>query len=293
MKVAIYGRSFPEAYNPIIQELFNRLALQNWEVFVFDAFLNYLKPRIVLNNNVQSYQLLADIKYWPEYLISIGGDGSMLDSVAQVKNTAIPILGINTGRLGFLSNIFKEDIQTAIDALVSKNFKIEQRSLLELTCNGQTLFGENNFALNEFAIHKKDSSTMMTVHAYINDEYLNAYWADGLIIATPTGSTAYSMSCGGPIVLPDSKNFIITPIAPHNLNVRPVVIPDNAIIKLKAEGRSVQFLVSLDSRSQTFDSNYELTLKKASFLVNIIQLHDQNFLTTMRNKLMWGLDKRN
>jgi NAD+ kinase len=293
MKIAIYGRSFNESYNAIIQELFDRLALQQWDVYIFEAFYSYLKPRINFSQTIKTYTALADIKYWPEYLVSIGGDGSMLDSVALVKNSGIPILGINTGRLGFLSNIFKDDIQAAIDALVTKNYKVEERSLIELTCNGQTLFGENNLALNEFSIHKKDSSTMMTVHAYINDVYLNSYWADGLIVATPTGSTAYSMSCGGPIVLPDAKNFIITPIAPHNLNVRPVVIPDNAVIRLKAEGRSSQFLASLDSRSETFNANHELILKKAGFNINIIQLHEQNFLSTMRNKLMWGMDKRN
>jgi len=292
MKLAIYGRSFNESFIPVIQSLFDRLAMQNAEVFIFEAFYSYLKPRINFSFPVKTYHGLADMKYWPDYLISIGGDGSMLDSIALVKNTGIPILGINTGRLGFLSNISTDDIQAAVDALVSKNYKIETRSLLELT-TASGLFGENNFALNELTIHKKDSSTMMTVHAYINNQYLNSYWADGLIIATPTGSTAYSLSCGGPIVLPDSKNFIITPVAPHNLNVRPVVIPDSAEITLKADGRSAQFLASLDSRSETFDSEIEFKVKKASFGANLIQLHSQDFLTTMRNKLTWGADKRN
>lgn len=292
MKLAIYGRSFNEEYNPVIQGLFDRLALQGDEVFVFDAFYSYLKPRIHFSSEVKTYMGLADMKYWPDYVISIGGDGSMLDTVALVKNTGIPILGINTGRLGFLSNISKDDIQIAIDALVSKNYKIESRSLLELQTQNK-LFGENNFALNELTIHKKDSSNMMTVHAYMNDEYLNSYWADGLIIATPTGSTAYSMSCGGPIVHPDAKNFIITPIAPHNLNVRPFVLPDSAVLKLRAEGRSEQFYAALDARSEIFSPDNELIVKKAGFVVNLIQLHSQNFLTTMRNKLMWGMDKRN
>lgn len=292
MKLAIYGRSFNESFNPVIQSLFDRLAVQSAEVFIFDAFNSYLQPRINFSFPVKTFVGLADMKYWPDYVISIGGDGSMLDSIALVKNTGIPILGINTGRLGFLSNISTDDVQQAIDALVSKNYKIETRSLLELT-TASNLFGENNFALNELTIHKKDSSTMMTVHAYINNEYLNSYWADGLIIATPTGSTAYSLSCGGPIVLPDSKNFIITPVAPHNLNVRPVVIPDSAVITLKAEGRSKQFLASLDSRSETFNSEIEFKIKKANFYANLIQLHNQNFLTTMRNKLTWGADKRN
>ncbi|HLP14588.1 MAG TPA: NAD kinase [Flavobacteriales bacterium] len=292
MKLAIYGRSFNESFNPVVQALFDRLALQTAEVFIFDAFYSFLKPRINFSFDVKTYVNLSDMKYWPEYVVSIGGDGSMLDSVALVKNTGIPILGINTGRLGFLSNISTDDVQVAIDALVSKNYKIETRSLLELSTSTNVL-GENNFALNELTIHKKDSSTMMTVHAYINNEYLNSYWADGLIVATPTGSTAYSLSCGGPIVLPDSKNFIITPIAPHNLNVRPVVIPDSAVITLKADGRSSQFLVSLDSRSEAFDSETEFTIRKAGFSVNLIQLHSQNFLTTMRHKLTWGADKRN
>ncbi len=292
MKIAIYGRSFNESFNTIIQGLFDRLAMQDSEVFIFEAFYSYLKTRINFAFPIKTYNGLADMKYWPDYVISIGGDGSMLDSIALVKNTGIPILGINTGRLGFLSNISTDDIQLAIDALVSKNYKIESRSLLELS-TVSNLFGENNFALNELTIHKKDSSTMMTVHAYINNQYLNSYWADGLIIATPTGSTAYSLSCGGPIVLPDSKNFIITPIAPHNLNVRPVVIPDSAEITLKADGRSTQFLASLDSRSETFNSEIEFKIKKANFSANLIQLHTQDFLTTMRNKLTWGADKRN
>lgn len=292
MKIAIYGRSFNESFNTIIQGLFDRLAMQDSEVFIFEAFYSYLKTRINFAFPIKTYNSLADMKYWPDYVISIGGDGSMLDSIALVKNTGIPILGINTGRLGFLSNISTDDIQLAIDALVSKNYKIESRSLLELS-TASNLFGENNFALNELTIHKKDSSTMMTVHAYINNQYLNSYWADGLIIATPTGSTAYSLSCGGPIVLPDSKNFIITPIAPHNLNVRPVVIPDSAEITLKADGRSTQFLASLDARSETFNSEIEFKIRKANFSANLIQLHTQDFLTTMRNKLTWGADKRN
>lgn len=292
MKLAIYGRSFNESFNSIIQKLFDRLALQGTEIYVFEAFYSYLKPRISFSSQVKTYRSLADVKYWPDYVISIGGDGSILDSVALVKNTGIPILGINTGRLGFLSNISTDDIQLAIDALVSKNYHIEKRSLIEIDSTSQ-LFGENNFALNELTVHRKESSTMMTVHAYVDGEYLNSYWADGLIVATPTGSTAYSLSCGGPIVLPDAKNLIVTPIAPHNLNVRPVVLPDSVTIKLKAEGRSEQFLISLDSRSETFNSDTELVIKKAGFTANLVQLHSQNFLTTMRTKLMWGADKRN
>lgn len=292
MKLAIYGRSFNDSFNPVIQQLFDRLAMQGSEVYIFEAFYSYLKPRINFSATPKTFRSLADVKYWPDYVVSIGGDGSMLDSVALVKNTGIPILGINTGRLGFLSNISTDDIQQAIDALVTKNYQIEKRGLLELHSSNH-LFGENNFALNELTVHKKDSSTMMTVHAYVDNEYLNSYWADGLIIATPTGSTAYSLSCGGPIVTPDAKNVIITPVAPHNLNVRPIVLPDSVTITLKAEGRSLQFLAALDSRSETFDADTELVVKKAGFTANLVQLHSQTFMSTMRNKLMWGADKRN
>jgi len=215
-----------------------------------------------------------------------------LDTVTLIRDSKIPILGINTGRLGFLSNISIQEIDQAMDALHSKKYTVDERALLKVKTE-DNLFGETNFALNELTIHKKDSSSMITIHAYINDQYLNSYWADGLIIATPTGSTAYSLSCAGPIVVPGSENFVITPIAPHNLNVRPIVVSDNSEIKLKIEGRGMQFLASLDSRSETIDSKYELTIVKEKFKIGLIQLENQDFLRTIRNKLMWGIDKRN
>jgi NAD+ kinase len=226
------------------------------------------------------------------FMLSLGGDGTFLETLMYVRDSGIPILGINTGRLGFLANVAKTEINSAIDALLDNRYTIETRALLNLT-TANNLFGDLNYALNELTIMKKDSLAMVTVNAYINGEYLNSYFADGLIIATPTGSTAYSLSCGGPLVMPGSENFLITPIAPHNLNVRPLIISDNNVITLKISGRSNQYLVTMDSRSEVVDNSVELTLKKAGFYANLVKLENQSFFNTIRNKLLWGLDKRN
>jgi NAD+ kinase len=292
MRIAIYGRSFQDNFTPGIQYLFEKLKQLNGEIYIFEAFHSFLKPRVDLSSDVKIFHKHHEIKGKVDFLISIGGDGSLLDTVTLIRDSKIPILGINTGRLGFLSNISIQEIDQAMDALHSKKYKVDERALLKVKTE-DNLFGETNFALNELTIHKKDSSSMITIHAYINDQYLNSYWADGLIIATPTGSTAYSLSCAGPIVVPGSENFVITPIAPHNLNVRPIVVSDNSEIKLKIEGRGMQFLASLDSRSETIDSKYELTIVKEKFKIGLIQLENQDFLRTIRNKLMWGIDKRN
>jgi NAD+ kinase len=292
MRIAIYGRSFNDSFLPGIQYLFEKLNQYPCEIHVFEAFHSFLKPRVNVSPDIKIFHKHHEIKGKVDFMISIGGDGCMLDTVLLVRDSEIPVLGINTGRLGFLSNISIQEIDMAIDALQNKKFKVDKRSLLRVE-SVDNLFGETNFALNELTIHKKDSSSMITIHAYINEQYLNSYWADGLIIATPTGSTAYSLSCAGPIVVPGSENFVITPIAPHNLNVRPVVVSDNSIIKLKIEGRGMQFLASLDSRSETIDSKYELTIVKENFKMSLIQLEHQDFLRTIRNKLMWGIDKRN
>ena len=216
----------------------------------------------------------------------------MLDTVTLVQNTGIPVLGVNTGRLGFLSSVSLEEIAHAIDCLNKGHVILDKRSLLRLETN-LTIFADINYALNELTIHKKDSSSMINIHTYLNGEYLTTYWADGLIISTPTGSTGYSLSCGGPIVAPQSENFVITPIAPHNLNVRPIVVSNNNIISLEVEGRSQYFLASLDSRSVTIDSSIQFAVRKEDFTFNIIRIDNQNFLQTLRNKLMWGMDSRN
>lgn len=291
MKIAIYGRVFTEKYDERIQQLFDILKSKNAELVVFEKFFQFLKKRI----NIPDYPTFeahnlnssnADV------MLSIGGDGTLLDTLVFVRDSGIPIIGVNTGRLGFLSTISLLEIEQAIDALTNNEYTLDKRNLLRLETKNQ-LFGDQNFALNELTVHKKDSSSMIAIHAYLNGEYLNTYWADGLIVSTPTGSTAYSLSCGGPIIIPGSENFIITPIAPHNLNVRPIVMPSSNTITLKLEGRSKQYLVALDSRTETIDSSVELAIKKESFQVNLIRLNHHNFLSTLRNKLMWGLDLRN
>lgn len=228
----------------------------------------------------------------PDFFISIGGDGNILESITRIADTEIPIIGINTGRLGFLSVIKKEDYKDSLDNIINGNYKIESRALLNLETK-TNLYGNLNFALNEIAVNRKDSTSMITIKTYLNNEYLNTYWADGLIISSPTGSTGYSLSCGGPIVMPKSENFIITPVAPHNLNARPFVIPDNYKITLKVEGRSKNFLVTLDSRVETFNSSLELVVSKEKFNAKLVKIQGQNYSSTLRNKLLWGVDKRN
>lgn len=292
MNIAIYGRSFNDNFIPHIQHLFDGLIKRKSQLFIFEAFNSYLRPRISISSEVKLFSKHTEIKNKVDCLISIGGDGSILDSVSLVRDAGIPILGINAGRLGFLSTISKDEIDTAVNSLFDKNYRIEKRSLIKVETSNH-LFGKNDFALNELTLHRKDSGSMITIHTYIDDLYLNSYWADGLIVATPTGSTAYSLSCGGPIVAPGSDNFVITPIAPHNLNVRPIIVSDSNIIRLKVEGRSKHFLATLDSRTYNVDSEDELVIRKAEFKIKLIQLNEQNFFGTIRNKLMWGIDKRN
>lgn len=292
MTIAIYGRAFDDTFIPHIQRLFDRLAEGGQPVWVYHTFLSYLKKRIKLPESVKSYTKKDNITDRIDFLFSIGGDGTLLETVKIIKDSGVPVLGINTGRLGFLASINRDDIDNAIDMIAAEKFRLDQRSLINLdTADG--LFDDLPYALNEITVHKKDSSSMITIHAYLNETYLNSYWADGLIVATPTGSTAYSMSCGGPIMVPGSLNFIITPIAPHNLNVRPVVIPDNGLLRLRVEGRGRQFLASLDARSRSIDAETEMVISKAPFLFNLVQLENANFLDTIRNKLMWGMDRRN
>jgi NAD+ kinase len=292
MKVAIYGRSTIDNTSEHIQLLFHKFHEHNIEILIYEPFYNFLHPKIQMEGNIKFFNSHSDLNKNIDYLLSLGGDGTFLETLTYIRDLEIPVLGINTGRLGFLANVAKTEINTAIEALIHENFSIEKRTLLSVTAPNN-LFGEVNYALNELTIFKKDSSSMITIHTYINNDYLNSYFADGLIISTPTGSTAYSLSCGGPLVMPGSENFIITPIAPHNLNVRPLVISDNNEIKLKVEGRNSHYLASLDSRNEIIDSSIELTIKKADFCLHLIKLENQNFFNTIRNKLLWGLDKRN
>lgn len=292
MRIGIYGRSFDDSFIPNIQELFDTLTSFNWSVSIYQPFRSYLSPRLQIDDLNDVFNKHQDIKDTIDVLICIGGDGTFLETINIVRNSGIPILGINTGRLGFLASTYKENIVNVLNSLKEGKYRLQTRSMLTLITEEQ-LFGEDNFALNELTVHKKDSSSMITIHTYIGDLYLNSYWADGLIVATPTGSTAYSLSCGGPIMVPGAQDYVITPIAPHNLNVRPVVVPDDRTIRLKIEGRGQEYLCSLDSRSVTINSAVELTIKKANFQLNVIQTENQNFLNTIRNKMLWGLDRRN
>jgi NAD+ kinase len=292
MKIAIYGRPTRDNISVQIQLLFNKLEACKVEVFVHEPFYQFINWNLILTGSVKTFRTHDDLKEGIDYMLSLGGDGTFLETLLYVRDSGIPILGINTGRLGFLANVAKTEINAAIDSLLQKKYTIDTRALLSVFTTNN-LFGDVNYGLNELTVMKKDSSAMITVNAAINGEYLNSYFADGLIVSTPTGSTAYSLSCGGPLVMPGSQNFVITPIAPHNLNVRPLVISDNNVITLKITGRSTHYMVSLDSRSEVIDSSIELTLKKANFYVNLIKLENQSFFSTIRNKLLWGLDKRN
>lgn len=292
MKVAIYGKQFQEEVAPFVHELFIELEKAHMEVLVYEPFYNFLSKQITLNLFLGTYNSHEELKENIELFISIGGDGTILDATTLIRDTGIPIIGVNTGRLGFLADIAKNEITKTIKQLVNKRFSIDQRTLIRLETE-KNIFGDLNFALNEVTISRKDTTSMITITTYINDDFLNSYWADGLIISTPTGSTGYSLSCGGPIVMPGSKNFIITPIAPHNLNVRPLVISDMYEIKIKVEGRVNQFLVALDSRIQTMDAGVELIIKKEAFKINMVETETQDFASTLRNKLLWGKDKRN
>tara|TARA_B100001758_G_C18251134_1_gene525906 strand:+ start:24 stop:905 length:882 start_codon:yes stop_codon:yes gene_type:complete len=293
MKVALFGKSVKADSVPFVKELINQLKVVHADVF-FNPYINNIAQDVLVENSNNIFDLNSEFPKDLDFLISIGGDGTLLDTIPLVNDSNLPILGINAGRLGFLANTAQEEIALAVKALKEKTFKIDERSLIEVnSTNSSSPFGNSNYALNEITIHKKDSSSMLAIHAYVDDEFLNTYWADGLIVATPTGSTAYSLSCGGPILSPSSDNFVITPIAPHNLNLRPMVVNDNVTIRLQLDSREEQCLVAMDSRSVSIENELELELKRANFNIRLIELPNQNFFKTIRNKLFWGKDVRN
>ena len=292
MKIALFGTNFSENFNKYIQHLVHKLESEKVQIFIEESFLEYVTNRLRFKNEVATFNSHEDLKDNVDILFSIGGDGTLLSAVSYIRNSNIPILGINTGRLGFISSVAPDQIEQAVNDVLNKNYKTNRRTLLTLNTSNN-LFKNKNFALNEVAIVKKDTSSMIKIEAYVDDEFLNTYWADGLIVSTPTGSTGYSLSCGGPIIAPGTNNIIITPIAQHNLNVRPIVINHNSTIKLKVEDRDQLALVSLDSCSRAFDSSVELTIKKANFKINLIEPQNNSFISTVRQKLMWGIDKRN
>lgn len=292
MQIALFGRSFNDFFSIKIQQLIAKLETSNVDMLIYEPFYEMLKTKINFGKKHHVLKGYEDLKKGCDCLFSLGGDGTLLDTITLVRDSGVPVLGINTGRLGFLANVTKEEIGNAVDEVLNGQFTLDQRSLLKLETDNH-LFGELNFALNELTITKKNSSSLISISCFVNNELLNSYWADGLIVATPTGSTAYSLSCGGPIITPDSKNFIINPIASHNLTVRPVVIPDENVIRLQVNGRGNSFIVSLDSRAEFIDNTVELRICKEQFNINLVKLKNENFFTTIRNKLMWGIDKRN
>ena len=291
MTIAIFGSPYPEHFTKYIQHLVKKLESEHIKIIVEEEFYVFLQNNIRLTNKKSTFNSYESLKENADFLLSIGGDGTLLKAVTFVRESNIPIMGINTGRLGFISSISAGQIDDAINDILKNNFKINERALLELTTENN-LFKDKNFALNEVAISKKDTSSMIRIDAFVDEEFLNTYWADGLVISTPTGSTGYSLSCGGPIIMPGTNNIIVTPNAPHNLNVRPIVLNDKSVLKLKVDDRDQLALVSLDSRSRAFDSDTELLIKKADFKIKLIQPQDNSFTSTIRNKLMWGLDKR-
>jgi len=294
MIVSIYSRGIAiEQQEQVLQllEQFNNLGST---IFLYKPLRDTIALPNYLYNKVHPFLQHKDlVDNDVECLITIGGDGTMLDAVTFVANSNIPILGINFGRLGFLASISKEEVNAAVDSLVNGTYIVDKRSLIHLDSNIPNLFGEHPYGLNEFALHKQDISSMIKIHTYINGEFLNTYWADGLIVSTPTGSTGYNLSCGGPILFPESASFVITPVSPHNLNVRPIVVADNNVISFEVEGRADNFICVLDARRELVKMDVQLAVKKEAFTVNLIRLNENSFLSTLRNKLTWGMDKRN
>jgi NAD+ kinase len=292
MKVAVYSRVMDDDQRPDFQLFFDELNAQKIKPVIFHSFYNQIKNKIEFSSELEIFKQAEEISSDIQAIISLGGDGTLLDTVTLVRGHHVPIMGINFGRLGFLASIGRSEVKSAIKALVNHSFVVDKRTLIHLDSN-LPLFGNVPFGLNEFSIHKQDVAPMIKIHTYLNGEFLNTYWADGLIVATPTGSTGYSLSCNGPIVFPESGSFVITPVAPHNLNVRPIVVPNDNIISFEIESRSEQAICALDSRREIVSKDVQLAVRKESFMLHLIRLNENNFLQTLRNKLTWGLDKRN
>jgi NAD+ kinase len=290
--IALFGKSLHPQHIAYVQEIIKLLQDTDVEFRIEKKYAALLTERLSNFSDLKVYENFDQIRDKTEVLISLGGDGTILEAITFIKNSETPILGINFGRLGFLANVSKEQIHTAIDVIRKGKYLIDKRTIIELNSN-RNLFGDINFALNEMTIQRKDQSSMITVNTYLNGELLNSYWADGLIISTPTGSTGYSLSCGGPIIYPTSGNFVITPVAPHNLNVRPIVVSDDVILSFEVSGRGNSFLCTLDSRFETIDSLCQLAVKKAPFKANLVRLTDMNFISSLKTKLNWGSDQRN
>ena len=293
MKIAVYGPEFNERSHSAIAALFAYLGSKSAEVFVDAHFFNSILEHSSINIKANTLGTFTDLDDSFDLMISVGGDGTILRAITHVKDLDIPIVGINTGRLGFLATIKRDDIIGALDQIFEGKYRISKRSVLSVTTNQKESNFELDFALNEVTVSRKNTTSMISIETWLDDEYLNSYWADGLIISTPTGSTGYSMSCGGRVIMPESDSLVITPIAPHNLNARPLVISAKHKIRLNVSGREHEYLVSLDSRINSLDNSIGITIKKAAFDIRMIELEAGTFIQTLRKKLLWGADPRN
>ncbi|RNC91799.1 MAG: NAD kinase [Allomuricauda sp.] len=293
MKVAIYGQSFHKEDGIYVTQLLEELHKIQATIYIEEDF-HELLATTVTNLPSVTFSQSSGLDGSFDLFVSFGGDGTMLRAVTYIQDMGIPIVGVNTGRLGFLSTFKKEDVKKVVTEFTAGNFRIEERSLVEISLDTDTSeFGTMNFALNEITVSRKDTTSMITVETYLDDEYLTSYWADGLIVSTPTGSTGYSLSCGGPVIAPTAQSLVLTPIAPHNLNARPLVIADTTEIRLKVSGREEHHLVSLDSRIATIPNGKEILIKKSKFTIQMVEYTSESFLKTLRNKLLWGQDQRN
>lgn len=291
MRIGVHGKEFDRKAASYMEAVFDFLQKNKIETLVSSRFVKHLKHVNFRRFKFKTYEPGESLRHL-KFFLSFGGDGTLLESVTHVGKAGVPILGVNTGRLGFLATTPRDEVLQALQQMLDGAFTLDRRTMLRLQSN-QDLFAGFNFGLNDFTLVKKDTSSMITVHTYIDGEFLNSYWADGLIVSTPTGSTGYSLSCGGPLVFPRSGNFILTPVSPHNLTVRPIVVSDSAEISFRVEGRSKKFLVSLDSRIETVDESVKLKLTKADFYANLVMLEGNHYFKTLRQKLNWGLDFRN
>jgi len=293
MKVAIYSRGIDKSQEQACSQLLQELRVHKSDLLIWEPLAQTLGEANLLYGlqyeTFNHYQALDDSI---DCLLSMGGDGTMLDTATLIRDTQIPLLGINFGRLGFLATIGKDEMHNAVESLISRTYHIDQRTLLHVDAN-IPLFEDAPFAMNELVVHKTENSSMIKIHCYINGEFLNTYWCDGLIISTPTGSTGYNLSCNGPIIFPDSASFAITPIAPHHLNVRPIIVPDANIISFEVESRDDKFLCSVDARRQIVDAKTQIAVRKEDFTIGFMRLNENTFLETLRSKLTWGVDKRN
>jgi NAD+ kinase len=292
MDIAIYGRNFNPDFYPNVQWMFDSLAKHGCRLQVYRDFYAFLEPEIRFTGEVEVFSHHYELRSTTRFLLSVGGDGTLLDTITLVRDSGIPVAGINLGRLGFLSSTSRHEITNAVEELIDGKFDLDPRSLLRLeSCAGY--FGELNYALNEASVYKNVPNSMITIQAWVDGMFMNSFWADGLILATPTGSTAYSLSCGGPIIAPACSSFVVTPIASHNLTVRPIVVPDSSEIRLKVDAGGKEYSLSLDSRVEVLKEGIELTFRKAAFQFNLVRLHKQHFFRAIRDKLAWGLDARN